>query len=53
MEARLQRVRWLISSAAPTSAIADLETVAVSVRNFPGVGERAQELLAEVRTDIL
>jgi tetratricopeptide (TPR) repeat protein len=49
MAARLQRAEWLISSAAPDDAVPDLETVASSVRNFDGVEERAQELLAEVR----
>lgn len=50
MPARLQRAEWLISSTAPDGAVRDLETVRSSVRNFDGVEERAQELLAEVRT---
>jgi tetratricopeptide (TPR) repeat protein len=49
MAARLQRAEWLISSAAPDDAVPDLETVTSSVRNFDGVEERAQELLAEIR----
>ncbi len=48
MEARLQRARWFISISAPADAILDLEAVAASVRNFDGIAERAQKLLAEV-----
>jgi hypothetical protein len=48
MAARMQRAQWLMSTA-PTSAIADVETVIVSVRNFPGVAEDARLLLDQVR----
>ena len=48
MAARLQRAEWLISGAAPASAVPDLETVAASVRNFDGIDERARALLAEL-----
>ena len=48
MAALLQRARWLVSDA-PERAITDLETVLSSARNFPGVQERAQALLAQAR----
>ena len=48
MAARLQRAQWLMSTA-PASAIADVETVIASVRNFPEVAEDARLLLDQVR----
>ena len=47
MAARLQRAQWLMS-AKPARAIADLETVIASVRNFPRVAQRARLLLDQV-----
>ena len=48
MAARLQRAQWLIR-ATPASALADLETVTASARNFPEVAEGAHELLDQIR----
>lgn len=48
MAARLQRAEWLMSTT-PAGAIADLETVIASVRNFPQVAERAPLLLDQIR----
>ena len=48
MAARLQRAQWLMSTTS-ASAIADLETVIASVRNFPQVVERAPLLLDQIR----
>ncbi|MGH3185812.1 MAG: hypothetical protein ACRDPY_15965 [Streptosporangiaceae bacterium] len=50
MAARLERAQWFISSA-PVEAIADLETVVASVRNFSGIAERAQLLLTQEQED--
>ena len=48
MGARLQRAQWLMATM-PTSAIADLETVIASVRNFPQVAKRARLFLDQIR----
>ena len=48
MAARLERAGW-VAPAEPTRAIADLELVLASARNFPGVTERARLLLDRVR----
>ena len=48
MAARLQRAEWLMSTI-PARAIADLETVIASARNFPQVAERAPLLLDQIR----
>jgi tetratricopeptide (TPR) repeat protein len=50
MAARLQRAQWLMSTA-PASAIADLEAVIASARNFPQVARRAPLLLDHIRED--
>ena len=48
MAARLQRAGWLAPTA-PASAIADLEIILASVRNFPQVTKRAWSLLTRIR----
>ncbi len=48
MAARLQRAQWLLP-ATPATAIADLQTVTASPRNFPQVAERARLLLDQIR----
>jgi tetratricopeptide (TPR) repeat protein len=48
MAARLQRAQWLMPTT-QANAIADLETVIASVRNFPQVAKRALLLLDQIR----
>jgi hypothetical protein len=47
MAARLQRAEWLMPTA-PATAIAELETVIASVRNYPYTSRRAHFLLKQI-----